>query len=506
MHASNRGTFAPPYSVGTFNAGEFIYDPSAPWEALRSGMIVERDGGWFVSMAPLKLEDLWEETPLATYPGELGRQVLVDNSGLGRPRGPPLDPSPWFAIRAAALEALRDAERRRLRLEPLLAELKGRSGFDSARVEDTVRMMSSMGTTTIHRDAGGLWLTLSESLRSSYDRKDYLASFSDELLAKSRRIDSLIRHTGTVGSYREELVRAMIGRLLPARYQVSTGFLENCARQLDVIVWDAERYAPLFREGDVVVVPTAAVRAIVEVKTTLDTGPLDEALGLLYEVLRVEQPMLPIFKGIFAFESDYGSDKAVAARMQTFYNDHESSGYVTRRHRYLGQGVTAVCVPRKHYVYQRYVMQSDERAGPYPVLLSLLPDWPGDVRTGVFLGELLSYLDLDLAPKRTLTQAFMPIFRECQAIEEVKLFGEDWLPTLAAALLRETLKAKGAQEYIRRFEAFRSGMIAASDVCEPPPQKQKPPRRRADLTSALAYCCSPLTTRHRRRLRQPGAR
>ena len=52
-------------------------------------------------MAPLKLDDDRDEneTPLMTYPGELGRHVLIDNSGRGAPRGTYLDPQSWFAIR-----------------------------------------------------------------------------------------------------------------------------------------------------------------------------------------------------------------------------------------------------------------------------------------------------------------------------------------------------------------------------------------------------------------------
>src|ERR1700677_714511 len=51
MNVPKREVFAPPHSVGTFSRGEFVYDPTAPWEALRSGMIVQRDGHWIVSMA-----------------------------------------------------------------------------------------------------------------------------------------------------------------------------------------------------------------------------------------------------------------------------------------------------------------------------------------------------------------------------------------------------------------------------------------------------------------------
>ncbi|MGQ7937686.1 DUF6602 domain-containing protein [Paraburkholderia sp. D1E] len=200
----------------------------------------------------------------------LGRHVLIDCSGIGPPRGPAIDPTPWRLINNSILDRLRDAERRRVRLEVLMEELKRDSTLDSDLIEDTMRMFVSMGTGTASKDAGGLWFSASDIVKHGFARKDYLSSFSDELLAKSRRIDNLINHTGTVGSYREELIRALLRQVLPTRYQVSTGFIENSPRQLDVIVWDAKRYAPLFREQDVVVVPEPAVRAIIEVKTTLN--------------------------------------------------------------------------------------------------------------------------------------------------------------------------------------------------------------------------------------------
>jgi hypothetical protein len=317
------------------------------------------------------------------------------------------------------------AESRRIRLDRLIADLKGSSELECDLVEDTLRMYASMGKAKVWSDAGGLWFGAVQMERDSFSRKDYLATFSDELLAKSRRIDYLIRHTGTVGTYREELLRSTIRQLLPTRYQVSTGFLENSPRQLDVLVWDAERYAPLFREQDVVVVPSEAVRAIVEVKTTLNTSALDEALDILYEVMRVEQPAIPVFKGIFAFESEYKSDVAIAERIRTFHNSLQADGHISRQHRYLMQGITAVCVPHHNYVFQRYVLMEDENTFPQPQLFSLQPEWPGDVRTAAFLSQLLSHLDIEPGPKRSQGRSFAPIFQECRTELLKALFGEN---------------------------------------------------------------------------------
>ena len=58
--------------------------------------------------------------------------------------------------------------------------------------------------------------------------------------------------------------RGFLRKILPGRFQVSTGFIEDCNRQLDIIVWDGTNYAPFFRENEVVVLPRTSVRAIFE--------------------------------------------------------------------------------------------------------------------------------------------------------------------------------------------------------------------------------------------------
>jgi hypothetical protein len=461
---NRRQISTPPHDVGFFTSGEFVFDPEAPWNALRKGLVAEHEGAWEVQLEPMSLGGDWLREPLTTYSGFLGRHVLINHSGIGDPRGPSLDPAPWLAIRDAIWCHVRDAAGRRVRLDELLQKLQSDRSLNSELLEDTMRMDATMGFMQITGDSKGLWYEVSPLTRASFHRKDYLASFSDELLAKSRRIDNLIQHTGTVGGYREELVRSMIRQVLPTQYEVSTGFIENSPRQLDVLVWDSSRYAPLFREQAVVVVPRESVRAVIEVKTTLSTKYLDEALEILYEVMRVDQPLLPVFKGIFAFESEYKSDDSVAHRIEGFHKGLQNDGIIQRVHGYLMQGVTAVCVPRHNYVYQLYVLPDDRTKFPRPELFTLVPDWPGDVRTGVFLGQLLSYLDLETGPKRTQSQLFMPIFQECQTRLVSGMFGPDWQPNLANGALRGTLGLAGAREYVHRVQQFLWGGLPGPEV------------------------------------------
>lgn len=454
-----------PHSESFFTAGEFIYDPDADWDDLRKGMIVNRNDTWLVTFPPKILGKRWLEEPLKSYTGQIARHVLINNSGLGPRRGPPVDTTPWYKIVKVTRNLLRDAKARRIRLDKLLAQLRANSDLDSELIEDALRMDASMGFAKVTKDARGLWYSLSALVAEVFSRRDYLATFSDELMAKSRRIDYLIQHTGTVGSYREELLRGTIRQLLPTRFQASTGFIENSPRQLDIIVWDAARYAPLFREQEVVVVPREAVRGVIEVKTTLDTKSLDEALEILHDIFRVKPSTLPVFKGIFAFHSNYKSDRAIAKRIKHFYNRVQSDGIIDRKHDYFFQGVTVVCVPKLSCVLQNYLIEDGEpKKFPRPWLQGLQSELPGDLQTAAFLAQLLDHIDMEPDPKRTQRRMFQPIFNELNTGLLVDLFGKSWQPTMATSQLGKTLTPAGAQEYVLRVYQFFAGEIQSAEI------------------------------------------
>lgn len=131
----------------------------------------------------------------------------------------------------------------------------------------------------------------------------FAASMASELDALSQRVRHLISYTGTVGTYRENLLQTLLRKNLPERYHVATGFIEHCSRQLDILIYDRLGYAPLFREGDLVVVPQESVRAVLEVKTTLSKVALQDSLQLLDQVAVYDDLKPPFFRGIFGFES-----------------------------------------------------------------------------------------------------------------------------------------------------------------------------------------------------------
>jgi len=437
LSKAQRGELRIPLPAG------LVYDPA--------GWIVSREGVLWIHQAPVILGDSWITSPIPDYQSSIGKHVLI-NAG-----GSPEKARPWFEIRDLVLKTLRDSEGRRMLLTDLVQTVRGIPAIKADFIEDTLRMMASMGVGSIDVRGEKIWYGLSPLIHGDFDRKDYLSTFSDELLAQSNRVDFLIRHTGTVGSFREELLRGFLRKCLPGKFQVSTGFIEDCGRQLDIIVWDGVNYAPLFRENEVVVVPRESVRAIVEVKTVLDTGTLDQALEILYEATTRHPPVVPIFQGVFAFEQGYRSDLSIAQRIKDFSSAREPL--------YFFQVVTAVCVARYHFIFQINELD-DKNAGswPKPCLYGLSSEWPGDPMTPAFVGYLMAHLDLPQGPKQTLTKMFRPILNELKRERLLQLFGDDWIPRWHAGDLKHVATPQGARNYVQRVTGFYEGTIVASEI------------------------------------------
>ncbi|KAB0325497.1 hypothetical protein LSO07_18050 [Janthinobacterium sp. PLB04] len=461
-----RHLLVPPYSANDFVNGEFVYLPDTSIEESRFGTIVERNGKWFVVFPPTELAKPCDEFPLDAYPERLGRAILIqfDKTRVS-PGAAVVDSASWLDIKEAILSALRAAPLYRLRIDEIREKLDDNKQIDHDLVEDVLRMCASTGVTTVTKDKGGTWYNQSELLNKYTERRRYLATFSEELLVKSRRIDHLIQHTGTVGSYREGLLRSLLRQVVPQQYEVSTGFLENCPRQLDIIIWDAHRYGALFRDGDIVVVPSAAVRAVIEVKTTLGTQPLDEALEILDEVMRIAPPRVPIFKGIFAFESEYEKSKTIAQRVKNFQNSQMPNGLFTREHQYLFQGVQAICVPKRHLVRNVCKRAIDTAiAYPQPAMEWYETIEAEDMTTAAFIYDILMFLDIEPTAKRTQLELFWPLLHDLSAAESVQLFADTWQPRHVHNDLIWTGTPIGSDRFVDKFHGYRSGQISAEEL------------------------------------------
>jgi hypothetical protein len=139
---------------------------------------------------------------------------------------------------------------------------------------------------------------------------DYLAyhkSLTDELHALKDRIRNLATHWPTDGEHKEAALRTVLRRHLPSSLIVGRGFIvtpDTSSTQLDLLIVDGDMPI-LFRDGDLMFVTPDCVRAVIEVKTSLNnTAEVRVCAVKLAEVGRLckscvdEVPWL----GIFSYE------------------------------------------------------------------------------------------------------------------------------------------------------------------------------------------------------------
>jgi len=104
--------------------------------------------------------------------------------------------------------------------------------------------------------------------------EDYFRLVSDELLNKLNQVRQFIkRHNPTIGILTEEILRNFLKIYLPKSVSVEQGFIMSVngqlSKQCDILIYDSFHFAPFYRLNDIVIVPTEAVVAIIEVKTTI---------------------------------------------------------------------------------------------------------------------------------------------------------------------------------------------------------------------------------------------
>ncbi|MGY2096064.1 DUF6602 domain-containing protein [Pseudomonas simiae] len=242
-------------------------------------------------------------------------------------------------------------------------------------------------------------LSLGEALKEREKQRLFAASIASELDALSQRVRLIVSHAGTVGTYRENLLQNVLRKHLPERYHIAFGFIYGCPRQIDILIYDRLEYAPLFREGDLVVVPANSVRAAIEVKTDLTLDLLKESLSLLSEVGIHDDGNPPIFKSIFAFESSTTED-SLCKTIRDHYNsddDEEIFNHISKPFEHI----SCACVLEKDYVYVRY--RKLKGGNLIPSLYTKKSTTGLNSQAAFFMQELLSHLKSGGAKKNQIS-------------------------------------------------------------------------------------------------------
>lgn len=140
---------------------------------------------------------------------------------------------------------------------------------------------------------------------------DYYESLSNEMMAVKNRVRELLgnAHWLTDGEHKETVVRQAIRRIAPRNMVVGRGFIvspEYKSTQIDVLVYD-ERYPVHYRDGDLFMIPPAACRAVIEVKSTLQSAAnfklhVNKQVEIL-KGLRAAGVKKDVFCGLLYFDS-----------------------------------------------------------------------------------------------------------------------------------------------------------------------------------------------------------
>ncbi len=287
----------------------------------------------------------------------------------------------------------------------------------------------------------GEYIEFSDLKANAEKSRIYYGSIADEIKIKSDKIALLISHGQTVGNYREYILRELLKKYVPSKFSVATGFIEGLSRQIDILIYDSLNHSPTFIEGELVVVRREAVRAIIEVKSDLTTAKLQESLQFFYDLTRpgIYKPALPIFKGIFSFETPYVDSSSIAKCVRDFYNvpyfEEQVQKEMSRELLYLQHEITCVTVLKKHCLFTQYVLANGKESDNIiPALLSISDQRNIDVQTAMFIALLFDYLDVDYNAKKSTIKAFSQLHRSKTADikVEIKLTPDDWFPRTAS--------------------------------------------------------------------------
>lgn len=89
------------------------------------------------------------------------------------------------------------------------------------------------------------------------------------------------------GLIAEDILRSFLVDVLPKRFDICQGFVgfdSKLSGQCDIIIYDQIEFSPLYSFGSIKIVPSKAVKAVIEVKTMIDTKAFKNTL-IAFETL-----------------------------------------------------------------------------------------------------------------------------------------------------------------------------------------------------------------------------
>lgn len=134
--------------------------------------------------------------------------------------------------------------------------------------------------------------------------------------SRLRAAQRIVSHPGARGSLAENLLRELIREFLPQRWAVGTGFIMDAERgrsnQVDLIIYDQLTASPVYRDGELVILPPNTARVAVEVKSKLDAERIPQSFGNICSVKHVDPAVTGLVFGYDGVQAGTFRDHVLA--------------------------------------------------------------------------------------------------------------------------------------------------------------------------------------------------
>jgi hypothetical protein len=195
---------------------------------------------------------------------------------------------------------------------------------------------------------------------------EYYASQAELMLSQYENINHLLGNTHYwqhPGELCEVLLRDFLRRMLPKTYSVDKGFIYGRTTidkiiqhspEIDILIHDTQHYSPLFRMDNFVIIQPGAVRALIQVKRTLNAKELDSGIeNVVYGKLHWVNLMLQanksvfkqpyhVFSAVIGFDEDETTPKSGEPYRRRLRHWHE---LVATRYDRPGEAISLLALP-----------------------------------------------------------------------------------------------------------------------------------------------------------------
>ena len=118
----------------------------------------------------------------------------------------------------------------------------------------------------------------------------YYQGIVQQLRSEVDSINSLFQHQGVKGGGNESVLRDLLTKFIPKRFGIGTGVVIDRngtqSRQCDIVIYDTMLYPSLLSLTNVHFFPVDIVYATIEIKTTLTSDSIKEALTNIADAIR----------------------------------------------------------------------------------------------------------------------------------------------------------------------------------------------------------------------------